>query len=113
MGRMVVGDAALAGDGLDDRDSALDRELRHDILGKRVPDAAARDQDRLLRGLEERRCFGEFLTVRTPPRNCPRPLLEENFRIVERYFLNVLRKPDEGRTAVGRIQHRGDRLRQR
>ena len=57
MGGVIVRDGALASNRLDDRQATLDGEVRDGLLGKRVADAAARDEERLLGCFEERDGF--------------------------------------------------------
>jgi hypothetical protein len=56
---------------------------------------------------------GHGVTVRTRSRNFPDLRFKKDRRIIESDFLRILRKTDEGRAAIGRIEHGGNRLRQR
>ena len=67
---------------------------------QRIVDAAAGDDQRLLRLAEQLRRFAELVGVGPRPRDAVDGLLEELDRIVEGLGLDVLGKADEGRAAV-------------
>ena len=113
MDRVVVAERPLAGNRLHHRNPARGRKGRHRSLGARVAHPAARDDQRLLRPLQQRRSLGHAVTVRARARDGPDPLLEERLRVVEGHLLRVLGQRKEGRAAVARVEHGGDGLRQR
>ncbi len=113
MRRVIVRKPALAGNRLDNRNAVLDRELGYGLFSQRIAHTAAGDQNRLLRGLEQRHSFGELLAVGARARHAPCARLEEDRRVVEGDFLDVLRKGEKRRPAIGGIEHRGHRLRER
>ena len=110
--RMLVHEHAAAGDGFDDRDVVALREGGELRGSQRIVDAAAGDDQRLLR-LRERSGGRLHLGVGARRGDAVQRRLEECGRIVEGLALDVLRQPDEGRPAVGGIEHGRDRLRQR
>ena len=83
------------------------------FLGAGVAHAAARDDERLPRQLQERGGLDHTNAVRARARDGPHLLLEELVRIVEGELLGILGERDEGRAAVARIEHGGDGLRHR
>ena len=113
MDRIVMGERALARDGLDHRNPPRRREGSERLLGAGVAHAAAGDDQRPLCAREHGGGLGDLAAVGARARNRPDALLEERLRIVVGDFLDVLRQRDEGRAAIGRIEHGGDRLRQR
>ena len=113
MDRIVVGERALAGDGLHDGNPARGGERRDGLLGAGVAHAATRDDERLPRQLQERGGLDYANAVGARARDGPHLLLEELVRIVEGELLGVLGERDEGRAAVARIEHGGDGLRHR
>ena len=78
----------------------------------RIADAAAGDEQGLARRLQQLRGARDLAFVRPGAADVVDARLEERFRIVEGEFLRVLAEPEEGRPAIGRIEHGGDRLRQ-
>ncbi len=113
MGGVVVADRALPGDGLDQRDAVPLGEGRHLRLGQGVAHPAARDQKRPLGPLENVRCLGQTHPVGSGARHVVDDRVEEGSRVFDGDLLYVLRQGDEGRTAIGRVEHGGDCLRQR
>ena len=56
---------------------------------------------------------GDLAAVRPRAADVVDARLEERLRIVEGELLRVLAEAEEGRPAIGRVEHRRDRLRQR
>ena len=110
---VVVRDRAFAGDRLGDRDAARLGELAKSLLGTGIAHAAAGDDQRPLCAFEERDRLGQPVAVGARARDRHDGRLEEGFGIVAGDLLRVLRQSDEGRAAIGRVEHRRHRLRQR
>ena len=111
--RMLVRQRRAPGDRLRDRQAVLFGEICQRRLGKRIAHAAAGDDERLLRLLQKRRCAGDLAPVGPRAADVMDAWLEKRLGIVEGEFLRVLAEADEGRPAIGRIEHRRHRLRQR
>ena len=80
---------------------------------ERIVHAAARDDQRLVGLAQELGRRDQLLDVGPRPRHAPDLRLEEALGVVERLGLGVLAQAEEGRAAVGRVEHGRDRLRQR
>ncbi|CUX41135.1 hypothetical protein AGR7C_Lc100097 [Agrobacterium deltaense Zutra 3/1] len=113
MDRVVMGERALAGDGFDHGNAALCSEIGKALFRQRITHAAAGNDERTFRLRQQPGGSRHGVTVRTRPRNFPDLRFKEDCRIIESDFLRILRKTDKGRAAIGRIEHGGDRLRQR
>ncbi len=76
-------------------------------------DAAARDDEGPLRRAERRGGRGQLVRVGPLAAERVHARLEQPLRVVVGGRLDVLREPDEGRAAVGRVEHRLEREGQR
>ena len=111
--RVVVDERGAAGDRLGDRQIVALGEIGQRRLGQRIAHAAAGDDERLLRLLQKRRGAHNLAAVGALAADVMDARLEEGLRIVEGKLLRVLAKAEEGRPALGRVEHHRDRLRQR
>jgi hypothetical protein len=110
---VVVAHRALAGDGLDDRDAVRLGEGGELALRQRVVHSPTGDEERRPRATDDLHRRPHLVDRRSGPGDRVHGRLEERSRVVEGLRLHVLWQAEEGRTAVGRVEHRGDRLRQR
>ena len=76
--------------------------------GLRILDAAARDDHRPLRRLEERNGIGDLPGVGHLPADAVNLTLEKFDRVIVGPALHVLRQAEEGGAAIGRVKHRGN-----
>ena len=111
--RVVGEQRRLARHRLDHGHAVLLGEAAQPRLGERVVHAAAgHDQRRL--GAAQRLGGGRQLAlVGALPARLVHDGLEQPHRVVVGLGLDVLRQPEEGRAAVGGVEQRGDRERQR
>ena len=110
---MVEAQGRLAGDGLDDGQAVGFGEGGQLGLGQRVVGAAARHDERLACRPEDGDGGLELATVGPQPAQLVHLGVEQPLREVVGLGLDILRQADERRAAVGRIEHRLDRERQR
>ena len=109
--RMRVGHDAAAGDGLDDRNGVLVRERREFGAGLGIVDAAAGDDQRPLGLAQHAGGAGDLAAVGAGTARLMHALVEEALGIVIGFALRILAEGQECRSAVGRVEHGGDRLR--
>ena len=88
--RVVVDEHGAAVDGLGDRDVVLLGEGGERLAGERIVDAAAGDDQRLLRLAEQLRRLADLVGVGPRARDAMDRLLEERDRIVVGLGLDVL-----------------------
>ena len=98
--RMVVKQRRAAVDGLGDRDVVLHGEVGERVVGERIVDAAAGDDQRLLGFAQKLRRLADRVGVGPRAGNAVDRLLEERDGIVVGLGLGVLGEADEGRAAV-------------
>ena len=112
-GRVVRGQRGLAGHRLDDGDGVRLGEHLQLELGAAVVHATAGDDQRA-RGLPQQVRGSHEVVQRgaRPGHRARRHLVEERDREVVGLGLHVLRQAQEDRAAIGRVEHRGNRLRQ-
>ena len=108
--RVVVRQHRAPGDGLDDRQVVPLGEARQFLGRQGVVHPAAGDQNRLFRLAQHFHCGDQLQRVGPGSGNAVKGRLEKALGIIEGLGLNVLRQGDEGRPAVGRVQHGRDRL---
>ncbi len=110
---MRVGHDPPPGNGFDYRNAVLLGKRRQLGAGLRVMDAAAGDDQRPP-GVLEHGCGARHLAaIGTGTARLVHPPFEEALGIVIGFALGVLAERQERRPAIGRIEHRGDRLGQR
>ena len=107
-----MGQRPLARDGLDHGNAPVGGEFRQRGPGPGIAHPAARDDQRLLCPFQDLGRLGHTLTVGARARDGPVGRREELLRVVEGQLLRVLRQRDEGGPAIGRVEHRRQRLRQ-
>ena len=110
--RMVPGQGALAGLRLGDRNAVACRELRKHFARLGVMNAAACDEDRLLRACDQLCGRCELASVRSRSRWQMNALIEECSRIVPSFRLHILRERERDGSAFGGIGEHAERLRQ-
>ncbi len=111
--RMRGDEAGLARDGLDHRDVVALGEGEQLGLGEGVVDTAAGEDQRLRSRPQRRHRSSELPSIGPGPHDRVMPRCQELIRDVEGQRLHVLGQPDQRRAAVGGVEHRVDRQRER
>ena len=110
---MVVSQSCLARHCFDHRESMVHGKLREFLHGVRIVHTAACNDQRLLGTAERGGCCFDVARVWCQPPHVVLSWLEELRRILISLGRDVLRQPEEGRSAVGGIEHDRQRLWQR
>ena len=110
--RVVRDEARLPGHRLHHREAMALGERAQRILGERVVDASAGDDERALCVAERGGRLLELRAIGPRPAKLVHPGLEKRSRVVPGLGLDVLREPDECRATVRGVEHRLDRERQ-
>ncbi len=108
--RIVVGQRTAPGNRFDDRQAMRCGKCRQGFFGAGIAHAAAGDDQRLFGGLQQLGCGRQPAGVGPRPRHVMQRRLKERHRIIKGDFLNILTQTDEGRPAIGRVEHDGDGL---
>ena len=111
--RIVVDQHPAARHRLRDRDPAGRGEGGELRLRERIADPAARDDEGAPSRREEGGRRRDLVPVRARARDDVHHRLEERLGVVERDLLGILAEADEGRPAVGRVDHHGGGLGER
>ena len=110
--RVVGGERRLAGDGLHDGDPVAFGEGRQHFLGERMVHASPGNDQWPVRITQDGQGRAELDGVGPWPHDVVDDWLEQRERVVVRLALHILGQGDERWSAVGRVEHHGDRLRQ-
>ena len=111
--RPVIGQRALAGLGLGDRNTVSGDKAQQGLVGLAVVHAAAGDDERRPAGADPLGRLGEESPIRAHARNRPHAGLEEAGGIVVGFRLDVLRQAQRDRAGVGGRGQHAHRVRQR
>ena len=101
-----------SGDGFDHRYAVGAGEGGERFRRLGILHAAPGDDDRFARPRNQAGGVGNVARIGRRTTNAVHALLEELFRIVVRPSLHVLGQTEESRSAIGGVEHGGDRLRQ-
>ena len=103
---------AFAGDGFTQRNAARLGKIAQYGFGQRIAHAAARNDQWPFGRFQRGDGFGQLLQIGARARDMVHCGFKKRFGIIKGNFLRVLTQPDKGRSAISRIKHRSNGLRQ-